>query len=94
MCIRDRSTASRTDDGKPAGYTKFWSQDSPTTPCAPYHIDCINPLRVSEEHIRRLIITEGGKDVLTLNAVSYTHLDVYKRQLQILLKKRWETLIY
>ena len=63
----DPSTASRTDDGKPAGYTKFWSQDSPTTPCAPYHIDCINPLRVSEEHIRRLIITEGGKDVLTLN---------------------------
>ena len=69
----DPSTASRTDDGKPAGYTKFWSQDSPTTPCAPYHIDCINPLRVSEEHIRRLIITEGGKDVLTLNEAGYPY---------------------
>ena len=32
-------------------YSKFWSQDSPTKPCAPYNIDCINPLLVEEETI-------------------------------------------
>lgn len=48
-------------------YTKCWSQDSPTTPCAPYNIDCINPLLVSTAgRIPRLIINEGEKDTLTL----------------------------
>ena len=47
-----------TDREKAAGYTKFWSQDSPTTPCPPYHIDCINPLKVAEETVPRLIITD------------------------------------
>ena len=48
-------------------YTKCWSQDSPTTPCAPYNIDCINPLLVTTgERIPRLIINEGEKDTLTL----------------------------
>lgn len=30
-------------------FMKYWNQDSPTTPCAPYHIDCLHPLRVEEE---------------------------------------------
>lgn len=53
----DPSTIKATDEGettgreKAAGYTKFWSQDSPTTPCPPYHIDCINPLKVAEETV-------------------------------------------
>ena len=49
------------EEGQPLTYSKFWSQDSPTTPCAPYNIDCINPLLVEEEVIPRLIIVEGGK---------------------------------
>lgn len=63
----DPSTVKPTDERettgmkKAVGYTKFWSQDSPTTPCPPYHIDCINPLKVSEATIPRLIITEGEK---------------------------------
>lgn len=54
-------------------YTKFWSQDSPTTPCPPYNIDCINPLRVSDENISKVIITEGEKDVLTLREAGYPY---------------------
>ena len=54
-------------------YLKYWNQDSPTTPCAPYHIDCINPLLVEEEVIDRLIITEGEKDVLSLLEAGYRH---------------------
>lgn len=75
----DPSTVKPTDERettgmkKSAGYTKFWSQDSPTTPCPPYHIDCINPLKVSEATIPRLIITEGEKDVLTLNEAGYPY---------------------
>ena len=56
----------RSCDPSSSGYTKCWSQDSPTTPCPPYNIDCINPLRISEESVARLIVTEGGRDVLTL----------------------------
>lgn len=58
---------------KATAYTKLWSQDSPTAPCPPYHIDCINPLKVSEATIPRLIITEGEKDVLTLNEAGYPY---------------------
>lgn len=47
-------------------FTKCWSQDAPTSPCPPYNIDCINPLRVPEACIEKLIITEGEKDVLSL----------------------------
>ena len=57
----------------PTVYTKLWSQDSPTTPCAPYHIDCINPLLVSETSIPKLIISEGGKDTLTLTEAGYPY---------------------
>lgn len=56
-----------------AVFMKYWNQDSPTTPCAPYHIDCINPLLVEEEVIERLIVTEGEKDVLSLLEAGYTH---------------------
>lgn len=59
--------------GSSTVYTKFWSQDSPTTPCAPYNIDCIHPLRVSEESIPKLLITEGEKDVLTLTEAGYPY---------------------
>ena len=59
-------------DAKPE-YTKFWAQDSPTTPCAPYNIDCINPLLVPDDEIPRLIITEGEKDVLSLLEAGYPH---------------------
>lgn len=69
----DPSTTNKSDDGKAVSYTKFWSQDSPTTPCAPYHIDCINPLLVPEENIPRLIITEGEKDVQTLTEAGYPY---------------------
>lgn len=57
----------------PVTYSKFWSQDSPTTPSAPYNIDCINPLLVEEETIPRLIIVEGGKDALILMEAGYRH---------------------
>lgn len=61
------------EEGQPTAYSKFWSQDSPTTPCAPYNIDCINPLLVEEETISRLIIVEGGKDALVLMEAGYRH---------------------
>ncbi len=61
------------EEGQPTAYSKFWSQDSPTTPCAPYNIDCINPLLVEEETIPRLIIVEGGKDALVLMEAGYRH---------------------
>lgn len=37
----------RSCDVSASGYTKCWSQESPTTPCPPYNIDCINPLRIA-----------------------------------------------
>ena len=55
----------RSCDVSASGYTKCWSQESPTTPCPPYNIDCINPLRIAEENVPRLIVTEGERDVLT-----------------------------
>lgn len=61
------------DPSTTTGYTKLWSQDSPTTPCAPYHIDCINPLLVSEASIPKLVITEGGKDTLTVTEAGYQY---------------------
>ena len=54
-------------------FVKYWNQESPTTPCAPYHIDCINPLQVEEEVIDRLIVTEGEKDVLSLLEAGYRY---------------------
>ena len=57
----------------PTVFMKYWNQDSPTTPCAPYHIDCINPLRVEEETVERLIVTEGEKDVLSLLEAGYRY---------------------
>ena len=63
----------RSCDATASGYTKCWSQDSPTTPCPPYNIDCINPLLIAEENIPRLIVTEGERDVLTLREVGYPY---------------------
>lgn len=63
----------RSCDVSASGYTKCWSQESPTTPCPPYNIDCINPLRISEENVPRLIVTEGERDVLTLNEAGYPY---------------------
>lgn len=62
-----------TTEESPVTYSKFWSQDSPTKPCAPYNIDCINPLLVEEETIPRLIIVEGEKDALVLMEAGYRH---------------------
>lgn len=70
----ERSTVDRNPDGNGLPvYLKLWSQDSPTTPCAPYNIDCINPLLVEEEQIERIIITEGEKDVLTLREAGFKY---------------------
>lgn len=55
------SPSARQEEGKPTVYSKFWGQDSPTTPCAPYNIDCLNPLLVEEETIPRVIVVEGEK---------------------------------
>ena len=63
----------RSCDATASGYTKCWSQDSPTTPCPPYNIDCINPLLIAEENIPRLIVTEGERDVLTLREAGYLY---------------------
>ena len=63
----------RSCDATASGYTKCWSQDSPTTPCPPYNIDCINPLLIAEENIPRLIVTEGERDVLTLREAGYPY---------------------
>ena len=70
-CEPSRSTP-KDNEGRTV-FVKYWNQDSPTTPCAPYHIDCINPLRVEEEVIDRLIITEGEKDVLSLLEAGYRY---------------------
>ena len=70
-CEVSRSTP-KDNEGRTV-FMKYWNQDSPTTPCAPYHIDCINPLRVEEEVIERLIITEGEKDVLSLLEAGYRY---------------------
>lgn len=70
-CEVSRSTP-KDSEGRTV-FKKYWSQDSPTTPCAPYHIDCINPLLVEEEVIERLIITEGEKDVLSLLEAGYPY---------------------
>lgn len=52
---------------------KLWAQDSPTTPCPPYHIDCLNPLLVAGDSIDRLCITEGEKDTLALLQSGYRY---------------------
>lgn len=72
-CDPSKVSAAVADDSLTTEYTKFWSQDSPTTPCPPYLIDCINPLRVSEDSIPRLIITEGEKDALALHEAGYPY---------------------
>lgn len=69
----DPSPVLAREEGARTEYTKSWSQDSPTTPCAPYHIDCINPLLVAEEQIERLIIVEGEKDCLSILEAGYPH---------------------
>lgn len=72
-CDLSPQTPSQGSAEKPV-YTKCWSQDSPSTPCAPYNIDCINPLLVTtEENIKRLIITEGEKDTLSLMEAGYRY---------------------
>ena len=52
---------------------KLFSQDSPTTPCPPYNIDCLNPLAVEEEVVERLVIVEGEKDALTVRQAGYRY---------------------
>ena len=52
---------------------KLWAQDSPTTPCAPYNIDCLNPLLPGGTTPTRLFITEGEKDTLALLQAGYRH---------------------
>jgi twinkle protein len=52
---------------------KKFTQESPVTPCAPYNIDCINPLLVEDTHVDRLIITEGEKDAVTLRQAGFHH---------------------
>ena len=52
---------------------KLFSQDSPTTPCPPYNIDCINPLLVAEDYIEKLIVVEGEKDALTIRQAGYPY---------------------
>lgn len=54
------------------GYAKAFLQVSPTTPCAPYGIDCIHPL-LTDGVPQRLIVTEGEKDCLALHEAGYTH---------------------
>ena len=67
------SPSARQEEGKPTVYSKFWGQDSPTTPCAPYNIDCLNPLLVEEETIPRVIVVEGEKDTLVLAEAGYRY---------------------
>lgn len=54
-------------------YRKDFFQLSPTKPCAPYGIDCINPLRPDAQPIDRLIVTEGEKDLLTLRECGFPY---------------------
>lgn len=70
-CDPSKAEAATSDEEGGTAYAKLWSQDSPTTPCAPYGIDCINPLLVSEESIAKLVITEGGKDMLAVRQAGY-----------------------
>lgn len=69
-----RMKGKQTARKKPPDTLSSGAQDSPTTPCPPYRIDCINPLKVAEETIPRLIITEGEKDVLTLTEAGYAYI--------------------
>lgn len=71
----DRSAQQPAGDGtEKTVYSKCWSQDSPTHPCPPYNIDCINPLLItSEAGVPMLIITEGEKDTLTLLEAGYRY---------------------
>lgn len=71
-------------------YLKQWTQDSPTTPCAPYNIDCINPLLVEEAVIPQLIITEGEKDVLTLREAGFKYVVSVANGAQSDVKKSFE----
>ena len=54
-------------------YRKDWLQESPTTPPAPYGIDCISPTRPNPQPIDRLIFTEGEKDRLTLMSCGFPY---------------------
>ena len=66
-------------DGRPVNVKyrsvlkKEFTQESPTKPCAPYNIDCVNPSLTGGEPIDRVIITEGEKDVLSLYEAGYRH---------------------
>lgn len=54
-------------------WSKDFTQESPTKPCAPYGIDSINPIRPDAGPIRQLIITEGEKDRLTLMSCGFPY---------------------
>lgn len=54
-------------------WSKLFCQVSPTKPCAPYGIDSINLLRPDAQPIRKLIITEGEKDRLTLMTCGFPY---------------------
>ena len=81
MCIRDRPEPAPTPPAQPA---------SPRTPLPftpPETVDDLpmrnNPPAVTEEPDEPAYFIPGeGTPAMDLEAVSYTHLDVYKRQVQ------------
>lgn len=63
----------RSCDETQGKFTKFFTQESPTKPCAPFNIDCMAPFSGEQNPVRQLIITEGEKDVLTLTECGFSH---------------------
>ena len=68
--VKFRSVA---QDALSGQWDKRFMQCSPTTPCAPYGVDSINPLRPDAQSIDRLIFTEGEKDRLTLLSCGFPY---------------------
>ena len=70
--VNDRPCNAKYRGVKAKGFT----QDSPNSPQPPFNIDCINPLfndRETDDARKRLIVTEGEKDVCTLVECGYDH---------------------
>ena len=79
MCIRDRDRDNNYDRVKLA-YDALTKGEGETAPSGPEGIQQSYDKGDTDEFVKPTVVVEGGAPIATIKAVSYTHLDVYKRQ--------------
>ena len=78
MCIRDSSDRDVADPWYTGDFDVTY--EDVATGCEAFLEYLLDVLLFGETEEKAALITDYGKDVIQLEPVSYTHLDVYKRQ--------------